>query len=598
MIPRQSRKWAGRGAALLSGAALCCAFCAGCGSSGSANTSASTTTSSSSSDAEVATITITPTSAAILITGTEQFSATAEDSSGNVLTNVTLTWASSASNVATIDPSLGLATGLAAGNTQITASDNGVTSNAAPLTVSVPPQAQLNGAYALLLQGFDDATGNQFAIIGTFTADGNGNIVSGIEDTNGPNGYQQAITFSGTYTVGSDNRGRLNITNSLSLSNTFVFALGAQNGGIATAGRIIEFDDGNGCASFTLACERGAGAIYLQDPTAFGLSSINGPYALQLFGQPAGPGSWYANTGAFVADGNGNLTAGALDTNAAGAGTQNGNFTATLAATPNTSSNGRLTYALASGAPTSGVAYIVSASRMLLMETDPEGTTGIEAGQALAQSSTPFSNASLSGISVEYEEGLDSSAKPAATIGLLTFNGAAGATFSRDYNDNGTTTTQAGILTYAASPNGRTVLQQGGAPFAVLYLVDNNKGFVMSTGSSVTAGFLEPQAAAPFSKASISGSYFLGTVPPSAASSNAISGVLASPGNGSASVILDVSGGSGLIFGESGTPALTVATSGRATDTTGDVYYMISATKLLLLPTSKTFTPFIDILQQ
>jgi hypothetical protein len=597
MIRRQSRKWSGGGAALLYCAALCCIFCAGCGSSGSANTG-TTSTSSSSSNAEVATITVTPSSASIFVAGTQQFSATAQDSSGNALTDVVLTWASSASNVATIDASAGLATGLAAGTAQITASVNGVTSNAAPLTVSVQPQAQLNGEYAFLLQGFDDATANQFGIVGTFTADGNGNIVSGIEDTNGPNGYQQAVTFTGTYTVGSDNRGRLNITNSLSLSNTFVFALGAQNGGIATAGRIIEFDDGNGCASFTLACERGAGAIYLQDPTAFGLSSINGPYALQLFGQQATPGSWYVNTGAFVADGSGNLTSGALDTNTAGVGSQSGNFTATLAATPNTSSNGRLTYALASSAPTSGVAYIVSASRMLVMETDPEGTTGIEAGQVLAQSSTSFSNASLNGISVEYEEGLDSSKNAAATIGLLTFNGVTGVTFSRDYNDNGTTTTQAGNLTYATSANGRAVLQQGGAPFAILYLVDKNKGFLMSTGSSVTAGFLEPQATGPFSNASINGSYFLGTVPPSAASSNAISGVLASPGNGSASVTLDVSGASGLFSGESGSPALTVATNGRATDTAGDVYYIISATKLLLLPTLKTFTPFIDILQQ
>jgi len=317
-----------------------------------------------------------------------------------------------------------------------------------------------------------------------------------------------------------------------------------------------------------------------------------------LSGQQASPGSWYVNTGAFLADGNGNLTGGALDTNTAGAGTQSGNFTATLAATPNTSSNGRLTYALASGTPTSGVAYIVSASQMLLMETDPENTNGIEAGQALAQSSTSFSNASLNGISVEYEEGLDSGGKAAATIGLLTFNGTTGATFSRDYNDNGTTTTQAGNLTYAASANGRAVLQQGGAPFAVLYLVDKNKGFLMSTGSSVTAGFLEPQAAGPFSKASIDGGYFLGTVPPATASSNLISGVLSSPGNGSASVTLDVSGGNGLISGESGLPALTVATSGRATDTAGDIYYIISTAKLLLLPTSKTFTPFIDILQQ
>ncbi len=61
------------------------------------------------------------------------------------------------------------------------------------------------------------------------------------------------------------------------------------------------------------------------------------------------------------------------------------------------------------------------------MEADPESASGLEAGQILAQSTPSFSNASLNGVTVEYEQGLGSTAgQPLAAIGLITFgNGTA-----------------------------------------------------------------------------------------------------------------------------------------------------------------------------
>lgn len=72
----------------------------------------------------VATLTISPDSAQIQIGGTQQFTATAKDASGNVLTGRAVTWASSDMAVATIS-STGLTTGEAAGQATITAESEG-----------------------------------------------------------------------------------------------------------------------------------------------------------------------------------------------------------------------------------------------------------------------------------------------------------------------------------------------------------------------------------------------------------------------------------------------------------------------------------------
>ena len=60
--------------------------------------------------------------------------------------------------------------------------------------------------------------------------------------------------------------------------------------------------------------------------------------------------------------------------------------------------------------------------------------------------------------------------------------------------------------------NGRAVLT-GSPESAIVYLVSPNEGFIMSTTTSATMGFFQPQSG-PFSAGSINGNYFGGTVPP------------------------------------------------------------------------------------
>jgi len=120
-------------------------------------------------------------------------------------------------------------------------------SDSATITI-VNPDSALNGHYAFLFNGFDDATGKQVAVAGSFMADGIGNITAGEEDINDPSGVNTPVAFTGTYVVGLDKRGTMTLTNPLpgSVSVTYALSLGSFNAGVASKGRLIEFDDNNG----------------------------------------------------------------------------------------------------------------------------------------------------------------------------------------------------------------------------------------------------------------------------------------------------------------------------------------------------------------
>jgi hypothetical protein len=133
---KQRNLFAGLAAAMIS---LLITGCGGAGGYGSSSGSGS----GSSGSGSISTISISPASSTIAINATQQFMATAKDGNGKTITGVTYTWKSSASGIATIN-SNGLATGVAAGTTMITAVYNysisghpyTITSDQAKLTVS------------------------------------------------------------------------------------------------------------------------------------------------------------------------------------------------------------------------------------------------------------------------------------------------------------------------------------------------------------------------------------------------------------------------------------------------------------------------------
>ena len=121
----------------------------------------------------VASIEVTPAPASIdALGGTKQFSATVKDARNNSIAGKTLTWASSQASVATVDAN-GLATALASGNAQISASVDGKT-GAATLAIGQ--------AVATVTVSPSNATINSLGGTRQFTAtakDPKGNVIPG-----------------------------------------------------------------------------------------------------------------------------------------------------------------------------------------------------------------------------------------------------------------------------------------------------------------------------------------------------------------------------------------------------------------------------------
>jgi len=86
----------------------------------------------------VASVTVSPTSASVTVGGTQQFTATLRDASGAVLTGRTVTWTSTALNVATVSAG-GLVSALLAGTTTITATSEGKSGTATITVTALPP---------------------------------------------------------------------------------------------------------------------------------------------------------------------------------------------------------------------------------------------------------------------------------------------------------------------------------------------------------------------------------------------------------------------------------------------------------------------------
>ncbi|HEX8896318.1 MAG TPA: hypothetical protein VF783_23565, partial [Terriglobales bacterium] len=142
----------------------------------------------------------------------------------------------------------------------------------------------LKGHYAFLLYGFDHS--GVVLTDGSFTADGTGQITGGEEDIVGAgSGSDVNINPSGSsYAVGPDHRGCVLLANANGKVLSFRFALGSidNSSGIATMGRVIEFDDTTGTGT------RGAGLVRLQDTTSFTAGEFKGNYAFGLQGAMAG----------------------------------------------------------------------------------------------------------------------------------------------------------------------------------------------------------------------------------------------------------------------------------------------------------------------
>jgi len=441
-------------------------------------------------------IAVTPPNPSISVGDTEQFTATGTYSDGSTkdLTG-SASWSSSNTAVATIAAG-GLATGVGAGSTTITATDvpSSISGHTTLTVGSSNHDALLTGTYTFGFQAPGSLAGTEPFVAGVFTADGAGNITNGILDLNPGGGgvFSSGITFTGTYDIGTDNRGTIDLTGTVpgGVAYTFSGVLAV----VSSSKAYVMETDGNGL---------GYGDINLNGAGPFGNSSVNGPYVVAM--GVAGDGF----VGQWTADGAGHLNNGIVDANLGGDIT-NATMSGTYDVTDSARGRGTATVTV-NTSPQSVFNFqiYVGAGNLLMISTD---TTASFRAVANPQTGGPFSNSSLNGDYV-----LTGGSDLDTFGGQFTANGSGswangkldlfdssngtnfGVPFTATY---GVTDGTRGRFTAVESPQG------GSTDNIVFYTVSNNRAVLLDLDSGEgTLGEFRKSTAGPYNKASLNGSY-------------------------------------------------------------------------------------------
>jgi hypothetical protein len=361
--------------------------------------------------------------------------------------------------------------------------------------------AELNGNYTLNFNGFSvgamGIASNRSvvcSVVGRFTADGAGNLTNGELDGNGlgPGTVFTQQPFTGTYTIGADNRGMMTL-NIAGVAYQLAFAMTANGNA-----QFIEFDQPGGSI--------GSGSMEKADTTAFSTAKITGDYAFGLAGFDAS-----SNRDAFVghltSDGAGNLTNETGDINARGFVGQSTFATSNYTVSDTTNGRGTMTLGFFFQGPGlytfHFVFYIVNSGKLFVMQKDAlMDTMPLFSGVMLQQQapSGGFSNASLQGTMViyltgqSYCNGLNTSSD--VIVGSLGADSNGALTLIFDENCGGNAASDNNLTgTYSVASNGRTSIVVGHGVIA--YLVNQNQAFLMGNDGNVLFGFGEPQTGPP-----------------------------------------------------------------------------------------------------
>jgi Putative Ig domain len=384
-----------------------------------------------------------------------------------------------------------------------------------------------NNAYSFLFQGFD--TGGTVAIVGTLTADGNGHITTGTEDSNRFSASSKQIqilnniVITGTYSIGTDGRGTMELvavdSQAITLTTDYQLVLDSNGN--------IHFFENNatGTNNDTLGTH-GEGVM----KPASGVLNLSGNYAFEFSGADSSAKK-EALGGVLSADGSGNLTTGGSgpnsDLNDAGTFSSQ-NLTGNFSVAGSGSSRGGATFLLEPSGKAQTtltfVFYFVTASDAYFMENDSSTTTfpnppRLSGEMILQQPTTMFNQAVLGGTSVATGSGVNSS-NASAFGGLLTAtlcDGNAPVSLTADEDNAGTVTTSESFSgTCTMATNGRATFSLTGAGnpaptarIANAYLIGPGSGFLLGGDAAVTTGFLDQQSGGPYANSSVLGGYTL-----------------------------------------------------------------------------------------
>ena len=484
-------------------------------------------------------------------------------------------------------------TGSATFTVHVADSETPPATSSAQLTLTVNGgggSAGMQGNYAFYLNGFN--SGGAWTLAGSFLADGNGNITSGIVDTNSVAVTPLTTTITGTYTMAANGLNTMTIQGQSWGPITLAFVLDSTGNG-----RVIEYDDTTGQGS------RGSGVLRKANSSAFGVGTLTGNWAFGMSGAGAF-GERFVDVGAFTAA-SGNISKGSCDTNDGG-DFENCTFTGTLSAVdPQT---GRATATIENENGTNNeVVYVVSTSELLMEQTNqverdggaagrrPFSTTNggaaVLVGSVLHQTGS-FANSSLNGTVVLYMQDIQQPSELDQSLaGILSFDGNGNFTITAMDEDLAATMTQdqPSQGTYSVAANGSVSVncQSGDCPAG--FLIMANQGFFVSTGADAGFGLMEPQTNVSFSTASLAGSYTGDSLPP-LDYVNAINEVDSGSADGLGTLTQsnDSSGSGGLGQSSANVYSYTVAANGRGTmqnqrSQTPAVVYMISPARWVVL---------------
>jgi hypothetical protein len=305
------------------------------------------------------------------------------------------------------------ATAPAGGKVTITAtavSDSSKSASAQVTISGTASNATLKGQYAFVVTA---PTGNAVSrgtttFLGSVSVDGNGNILTGIEDIVSTMYRDQAdpilatsVDPRSTYSVDPSGHGTMTIQTQNGETLGFSFVLTSASHAV-----IIE-----------VGGEPGSGTLDLQSG-GFAVAQISGAYAFTMEGVDTAipPTAKLSFGGVFFSDGLGKITSGTLDVNDTGTVTSQG-FTGSIYAGPDSNGRGRLSAVPAPGTTRSFTFYMISGKALRLFEDDGVDLMG---GSAYAQGAAVTS---LSGGFVFEHSGWSSTGRTVA-VGQLTANGA------------------------------------------------------------------------------------------------------------------------------------------------------------------------------
>jgi large repetitive protein len=464
----------------------------------------------------------------------------------------------------------------------------------------------ISGQYSFLFQGFD--SDGAVVLGGSLSTDGNGKITGGGLDSNRVSGViggtaVARAALSGTYSVGTDGRGTMELiaTTTLNVTVTLYFDLALDSNG-----NVHFFEDNSTTTNTDPKKTHGIG-IMKPAVGSFAAGSFNGNYAF-LFTGVNSTGARAALGGVLHADGVGNMTT--AGTGANGDYNEGGTFSSQLEVTgtfsfdSGTHGDATLTFELpGKSAYTLTLSFdFVSPSDIFFVDIDSTDSTHPRlSGEMILQSpTTVFDSSALSGPSVATGTGISGS-NASVLAGLFTPVPSTTAncapqvancvTLTYDENNGGTVDAPSLIGNYQINANGRvaftfnqlngTQLTSVASPrLAVAYLYGPGLGFTLGADNAVTTGLLEQQetGGVTFSDSSIDDNYALSTAFPAENQVPNVIGEASASGTGSLLGTVDeITPPPSSSLGQSVTPNLgqslvatyaNIAANGRGTLTT------------------------------